>query len=112
MDKRPRPKITYGITEKVMTGCGALYVTVNKDKDGKLVEAFASLGKSGGCAMAQNEAVMRLVSLCIRCDIPTSEIVDQLRNIRCPSPSIDDGVEILSCPDAVIKVLEKQNGGK
>ena len=32
--------------------------------------------------------------------------VKQLENIRCPSPGWDEGVQVLSCGDAIAKVLE------
>lgn len=106
--KRPRPKITYGDTEKVVTNCGNFYITVNRDTDRALVETFATLGKTGGCAMAQTEAITGLISLCLRCGINAAEIVKQLSGIRCPSQSL----EAFSCADAIAKVLARHiNGG-
>ncbi|GAI29521.1 unnamed protein product, partial [marine sediment metagenome] len=39
---RKRPKITKGITERVSTGCGYIYVTVNFDEQG-ISEVFSTL---------------------------------------------------------------------
>lgn len=108
--KRPRPKITHGKTEKVKVGCGNVYITINRDEEGHLVELFTTLGKSGGCAMAQNEAVTRLISMAFKYDIDAKEIIHQLKGIRCPSPGLDDGNDILSCADAIAQVLEKWTG--
>jgi ribonucleoside-diphosphate reductase alpha chain len=103
---RKRAKITKGVTECVNTGCGHLYVTVNSDNQGTF-EVFALLGKAGGCAAAQLEAIGRLISLSIRVGVKVSDIVKHLRGIRCPSLAWEDGKSVLSCADAIASVLEK-----
>ncbi len=104
---RPRPAITVGTTTKIATGCGNLYVTVNNDEQGLPFELFTHMGKAGGCAMSQLEAIGRLVSLAFRSGIETNAIIEQLRGIRCPSPSWEKGGRIFSCSDAIARVIER-----
>ncbi len=105
---RPRPEVVCGTTTKVATGCGNLYVTINSDEQGRPFEVFTQMGKAGGCAASQLEAIGRLVSLSLRSDLDIKSIIEQLRGIRCPSPSWEKGVRIFSCADAIARVIEKR----
>ena len=78
---RQRPNVTFGITDK--------------------------MGKSGGCATSQAEATGRMISLSLRAGVDINEIIEQLKGIRCPAPAFGKGGVILSCSDAVARVLER-----
>ena len=105
---RPRPPVILGTTTKIATGCGNLYITINEDADGQPFEVFMHMGKAGGCAMSQLEAIGRLVSLGLRSGIEVGSIVEQLRGIRCPSPSWEKGGRIFSCSDAIARAIEQR----
>ena len=108
---RPRPRITKGTTVETKTGCGSLYVTINEDEYG-IAEVFVQLGKSGGCAASQTEAIGRLLSVALRSWVDPEALIRQLKGIRCPSIGFDNGEIVTSCADGVAKILEKHLKGE
>ncbi|OPY88361.1 MAG: Ribonucleoside-diphosphate reductase NrdZ [Smithella sp. PtaU1.Bin162] len=111
--KRERPKVLKGWTYQMQTGCGPLYVTVNEDTTG-LFELFTTMGKAGGCAASQSEAIGRMVSLAWRSGIQARQVIKQLQGISCHSPSGFGENKVMSCADAVAKAIQSHmsaNGG-
>lgn len=104
---RKRPDIVYGFTQKVDTGLGALYLTIN-EVDGKPFEVFATIGKSGKSITAKAEAIGRLVSLALRSGIEVRDIVEQLKGIGGDHPKFQKKILLQSIPDAVAWVLENR----
>lgn len=106
---RPRGRVTVGKTWKDKMGCGTLFTTVNRDKDG-LCEVFAALGKAGGCP-SQSEATCRAVSVALRSGVDPAVLIEQLKGIRCMSTCLarkDNGdISVLSCPDAIARAIEE-----
>ncbi len=99
-----RPDVLTGFTEKIRTGYGNLYVTVNM-VDGRPFEVFAHIGKSGYTTMADTEAICRLISLSLRAHIPVEQIIKQLKGIGGSSQVFTAGRKIASIPDAIAHVL-------
>jgi ribonucleoside-diphosphate reductase alpha chain len=104
-----RPSSLSGITDKINTGYGNLYVTINA-LNGKPFEVFAQIGKSGYSTMADTEAICRLVSLALRSGIGVDKVIEQLIGIGGASPVFQEGGLIMSIPDAIAKVLKKHFG--
>jgi ribonucleoside-diphosphate reductase alpha chain len=106
---KDRPTTLQGITDKIKTGYGNLYVTINT-LDGKPFEVFAQIGKSGYSTMADTEAICRLISLALRSGIPVDKIIEQLFGIGGASQVFQEGGLIMSIPDAIAKVLKRHFG--
>ncbi len=96
-----RPEIIEGKTVKVDTGCGKMYITVNADSD--IVEVFCRLGKSGGCASAQTEAIGRLLNWGCKAGAKIDDAVGTLRGITC---SASDGTTTNACPHSIAMAIE------
>ncbi|MBC8414249.1 TSCPD domain-containing protein, partial [bacterium] len=104
---RKRPEVIKGTTRHLQTGCGNLYVTINEDEEGNVFELFTHMGKAGGCASSQAEAIGRLVSLALRSNVEPIEIEKQLKGISCHSPAWAQGGKVASCSDAISKAIER-----
>ena len=105
--KRGRPPMLKGRTVKMDCPLGDLYVTVNEDDKGKPFEVFCTLGKAGGAAMADSEAIGRLISLSLRSGIPITAVRDQLRGISCDRAVGVGPQKVLSAPDAIAQALDQ-----
>ena len=104
---RDRPDLIYGFTQKVQTGLGTMYVTIN-EVDGRPFELFVTIGKSGHSITAKAEAIGRLVSLALRSGIEVSEIVKQIKGIGGEHPVFQKKGLLLSIPDAIAWILENR----
>ena len=104
---RKRPDIVQGFTQKVQTGLGAMYLTVN-EVGGEPFEVFATIGKSGRSITAKAEAIGRLVSLALRSGVHVRDVVAQIKGIGGEHPVFRGKGLLLSIPDAIAWVLEKR----
>ncbi len=102
-----RPQLLTGETQRMDTGCGKLFVIMNDDEYGPR-EVFANMGKAGGCASSNTEALGRLISLALKKGASAQEIVEQLKGIRCHVPYGMGPNATLSCADAIGKAIERR----
>ena len=105
VDDWTRPNEMSGITSKIQTGHGSLYVTMNKDSSNQIKEVVAWTGKSGACEHAASEAFGRLISTAIQFGVPMSIIIKQLKGIEC-CPQFWNGKRVSSPPDGIAQILE------
>ncbi len=105
--KRSRPEALRGTTYRMETPLGTMFVNITEDDKGQPFEVFLSLGKAGGSAMADAEALGRLISMALRSGIPIMEIHRQLRGISSDRAVGLGPNKVLSVPDAVGIALER-----
>lgn len=88
----PRPVSAHGMTHRLDTGCGKIYLTINYQPDnGEILETFITTGSDGGC-LVYTEAASRLISLAIRGGISIEKITEQLEGTHsCPSYMLAKG---------------------
>ncbi len=100
-----RPKVMAGRTLKLRLPQGSLYVTANSEGEA-MEEVFVNIGKLGGDEKADAEAMGRLISLYLQHGGDIQNVIRTLKGIRGKYVSWDDGVQLLSIPDATAKALE------
>ncbi|HEY4735556.1 MAG TPA: response regulator SirA, partial [Gemmatimonadaceae bacterium] len=105
--KRARPDTLRGITTRIETPLGTMFLNITEDDRGQPFEVFINLGKAGGAAMADAEAIGRLISLALRSGIPIREVHRQLRGIASDKAIGLGPNKVLSVPDAIGIALEK-----
>ncbi|HJU67252.1 MAG TPA: vitamin B12-dependent ribonucleotide reductase [Gemmatimonadaceae bacterium] len=104
--KRARPDKLRGTTIRKETPLGTMFVNITEDDRGQPFEVFITLGKAGGAAMADAEAMGRLISLALRSGIPLPSIHRQLRGISSDRAVGLGPNKVLSVPDAIGIALE------
>jgi len=106
-ETRPRPDSLSGVTQRVETGYGKLYVTINEDEAGRPFELFANIGHSGGYTNSFTEALAKVISTALRSGVDPEEVVDELQGTRSPKVAWDKGEQIQSIPDAIGTALRR-----
>ncbi|MEE6209419.1 adenosylcobalamin-dependent ribonucleoside-diphosphate reductase [Salarchaeum sp. III] len=109
--KRPRPDVLYGVTQRIDTGYGKLYVNINEDEQGRPFELFANIGNSGGFTASFTESLAKTVSTALRAGVDPEEIASELQGIRSPKVAWDKGEQINSIPDAIGTAMRRYLDG-
>ncbi len=109
LSPRERPEVLQASSRVIQTGCGPMHVTLARDEKGPY-ELLARVGKAGGCANSQTEAISRLASLCLSVGVDPDLVYQQIQGIRCPLTAIDHGDTVHSCADGISKVFERELG--
>lgn len=99
---KERPPVVSGRTYSYKTGCKTVYITIN-ELDGAPFEIFITMGKAGGCAQAQLEALGRLLSWGLRSGADIKLIAKSLSGIRCSETDTEQGR--YSCANAIAQAI-------
>ncbi|WP_232686139.1 adenosylcobalamin-dependent ribonucleoside-diphosphate reductase [Halobacterium zhouii] len=111
-EKQSRPDLLHGVTQRVDTGYGKLYVTINEDPEAERpFELFANTGNSGGFTGSFTEALAKTISVALRSGVDPEEIADKLQGIRSPKVAWDKGEQVNSIPDAFGTALRRYLDG-
>ncbi|MDQ6736611.1 MAG: response regulator SirA, partial [Gemmatimonadota bacterium] len=104
--KRSRPDKLRSTAIRKETPLGTMFVHISEDDRGQPFEVFVTLGKAGGSAMADAEAMGRLISLALRSGISLPQVHKQLRGISSDRAVGLGPNKVLSVPDAIGLALE------
>ncbi|WP_436901327.1 adenosylcobalamin-dependent ribonucleoside-diphosphate reductase [Halovenus halobia] len=111
-EKQSRPDVLHGITQRIDTGYGKLYVNINEDpKADRPFELFANIGNSGGFTASFTESLAKTISTALRSGVDPREIADELQGIRSPKVAWDKGEQIQSIPDAIGTAMQRYLDG-
>ncbi|MDQ2051347.1 LAGLIDADG family homing endonuclease [Natronolimnohabitans sp. A-GB9] len=112
-EKRDRPDALQGVSQRIDTGYGKVYVTINEDPEtGQPFELFANIGHSGGFTNSFTEALAKVISTSLRSGVDPDEIVDELCGTRSPKVAWDKGEQIQSIPDAIGTAMRRYLEGE
>ena len=101
----PRPKTLTGKTVRMETAYGRMYVTLNSDEQGNLIEVFTAMGKAGGLGASMTEAICRLISTSLRAGVSPRKVISEIRGITDQPFGFGDS-RVTSVADAIGKAME------
>jgi len=108
-----RPSVLKANVHTLETGNGKLYITIST-YNGKPIEIFMSMGKSGQLFNVFTEALGRSISIALQHGVPIKSIIKTLIGINSDRPTwarFEDNdrkpTQILSIPDGIAKLLQR-----
>ena len=101
--KLTRPKALPGVTYKMNTHCGKIYITITTNAEGHPFEIFVRFGKAGHCGDAIFDGMTKIVSYALRSGMDPGDAVKAFSGIVC-----NHGRE--TCLNAVAEALAEVIG--
>ncbi len=99
------PEEAWGMRLKKKSDVGNVYTAVFRNKEGRPIEVFVTVGKSGGYVAGAAEVTGRLASLALKHGASLGEVASELIGISCGTPYGFGPNAVLSMFDAVGKSL-------
>ncbi len=106
LTEEERPFILNGTTIRMPTSQGKMYLTVNKDENGKIKEVFIDMGRSGETEKSFTEALGRLISIYLQSGGDVNRVIRTLKGIKGGNSLWFNGIQIFSIPDGIAKAIE------
>ncbi|MBH58807.1 MAG: ribonucleoside-diphosphate reductase, adenosylcobalamin-dependent [Thaumarchaeota archaeon] len=104
-----RPEFLVGRTYRFTYTNSGLFITINRDQEGRPREVFIERGKSGDEEKAAYEGMGRLISIALQSDVDVKAIIKTMRGIQTKNVSWHQtkgtSIPIRSVPDAVAHAL-------
>ena len=106
LKEEERPFMLNGITIRMPTSQGKMYLTVNKDATGKIKEIFIDMGRSGETEKSFTEAIGRLISIYLQSGGDINRVIRTLKGIKGGNSLWFNGIQVFSIPDGIAKAIE------
>lgn len=101
-----REDMLEGSTYKMKTGCGNLFVTVNRTVNGKICEVFQNMNPLGGCGQVQVGGMGVMISVYLQLGGQIDKLFKLLGGTTCPKQMKFGGS--LSCIDATLNAVKRE----
>ena len=110
MIRVPPPDRRKNWTQKVKIEGQTFYACFGEHPDGRLIEIFVDAARQGTFVRGIMDALARVISVALQCDVPASELVKALRGLNYPPQGEVIGsarvTEVSSVSDWLAKEIE------